>query len=658
MNDEIISTNNNQDTNQNEQNEQKTLEGEYVSSSDENPNQKDKKKEYFVNDVEGVFYISFAGVDEVTKEALWIPVRVCSRLDIVAYIHDEKGGSCGRVLKIYNNITSEAAEWVLPMEYLKNGGDELRGALLYYGADIPESKQVNKLLNRYIKETETQGRAIILERLGWYDSKFVLPDKIVAPKVSKSELVYFNNDRDKINRFTQNGTLESWQENVSKLCIGNSRLVFAVCTAFAAPLVRLLKAKSVGFHLTGNSAIGKTTALRVAASVCGGKEYMHQWKGTDNGLEGVASYHNDTLLALDEISEVKEEVISKIIYMFANGQGKVRATKSGLPRPTLNWELIWLSTGEIGTETLIGKYEENPKAGLFARQIDLLADAGKDMGMFENIHDAASAKEFSNLLQQGSLNHHGMAFVKYIEHLVNSLSEDEEFIAYLRNTYKELEDKLLAKYPNSGGQVQRVSGSFALVALGGLVATVAGVTSWSENEAYEATEKLFDAWVENREHLDNLEGSMAFEQIKYFWEQNVNSNKLTVLDRKKNIEDRTRSYQGQVGYLYNHDGRYEAFIPTETYKKVIVPLSGLTRKTITNMLLEKGWLKQGKNDSEHNTFWPYTTIALPQPKPSLEDDVAKLHGSSSKKIYSFQKVYVFDLNKILGDGLEAGAKIS
>lgn len=60
---------------------------------------------------------------------------------------------------------------------------------------------------------------------------------------------------------------------------------------------------AIGFHIVGGSSSGKTTALRVAASVVGPPEYAREWRSTANGLEGVAVLHNDATLFLDELAQ-------------------------------------------------------------------------------------------------------------------------------------------------------------------------------------------------------------------------------------------------------------------------------------------------------------------------------------------------------------------
>lgn len=97
------------------------------------------------------------------------------------------------------------------------------------------------------------------------------------------------------------GSLAHWRREVTSRCLGNDRLVLTVSTMFAGPLLRFTGATGGGFHIVGGSSSGKTTALRVAASVVGPPEYAREWRSTANGLEGAAVLHNDATLILSAL---------------------------------------------------------------------------------------------------------------------------------------------------------------------------------------------------------------------------------------------------------------------------------------------------------------------------------------------------------------------
>lgn len=104
----------------------------------------------------------------------------------------------------------------------------------------------------------------------------------------------------------------TWKATIARYAAGNSRLIFSIAAAFAAPMVHLLGTESGGFNLRGPSSIGKSTSLVVAGSVWGGvKGYTKQWRATENGLESIAAKHYGTAARafLEMLVASREEVV-------------------------------------------------------------------------------------------------------------------------------------------------------------------------------------------------------------------------------------------------------------------------------------------------------------------------------------------------------------
>jgi putative DNA primase/helicase len=79
------------------------------------------------------------------------------------------------------------------------------------------------------------------------------------------------------------GTIGDWRTHVAALCAGNSRLLLAIATAFAAVLLHFSEIEGGGVHLLGASSTGKTTAALVAVSLFGDHRQMQRWRATGNG---------------------------------------------------------------------------------------------------------------------------------------------------------------------------------------------------------------------------------------------------------------------------------------------------------------------------------------------------------------------------------------
>lgn len=161
---------------------------------------------------------------------------------------------------------------------------------------------------------------------------------------------------------------------------GNSRLVFAVSCAFAAPLLHLVGEENGGFYLRGPSSTGKTTVLFVACSVFGGRDYLQRWRATINGLEGVAIQHNDALLCLDELKQVDPREAGEVAYLLANGSGKQRANQHGGAREKYTWRLLFFSSGETSLADHMRTAGKKAHAGQETRLADPRAQADKCSG--------------------------------------------------------------------------------------------------------------------------------------------------------------------------------------------------------------------------------------------------------------------------------------
>jgi uncharacterized protein (DUF927 family) len=318
--------------------------------------------------------------------------------------------------------------------------------------------------------------------------------------------------------YRKSGTLEGWQDHVARYAIGNSRLGLALSTAFAAPLLYPTSSESGGFHFRGGSSTGKTTALIVAGSAWGGggvRGFIRTWRATSNGLEGVAALHCDALLCLDEMGQVDGREAGAIAYMLANGCGKARANRDGFARPAAEWRLLFLSSGEVGLADKIAEDGRGRRAaaGQQVRIVDIAADAGAGLGLFENLHGFPSADAFARHLKMAASEHYGLAWRAFMR----LLTKDFDAIAPTVNLCR---DEFLAENCPAGadGQVSRVAARFGLVAAGGEMATHFGVLPWDRGEATKAAARCFADWLAARGGTEPAEERDAIAAVRRFIE--------------------------------------------------------------------------------------------------------------------------------------------
>jgi hypothetical protein len=219
----------------------------------------------------------------------------------------------------------------------------------------------------------------LVDTCGWHtlatgETVFVLGDRVMGAAANR--VLYQPETRQVV--FAVGGTVDGWHTEVAALCVGNSRLTFAVCVALAGPLLHATGDESGGVHLVGSSSTGKTTALYVAGSVWGSHAFLRRWRATANAIDAQAAQHCDTLLVLDELAQVDSKEAGSIAYSLANGQGKARANRTGTAKPVLNWRLLFLSAGEIGLAQHMAEGGKRTRAGQETRLAEVPATLALD----------------------------------------------------------------------------------------------------------------------------------------------------------------------------------------------------------------------------------------------------------------------------------------
>ncbi len=465
-------------------------------------------KPFFMVNDEGVFYHSFHEGEPLPA------LKICSPLYVLAKTRDAANGEWGYLLE-FSDPDGNLKRWPMPAKVLSGDGTQYRADLLSMGLMIEPGLKAKNHLTTYIQTAEAPARVRCVERIGWHDSVYVLPDRTIG---EGDEQVLFQTAGGTTSQFKQRGTLHEWQTNVAAHCRGNSRLLFFVSAGFASLLLHHAKVQSFGLHLMGSSSTGKSTAMKVAASVFGGSDYAQSWHVTDNSLEATAQKHSDALLILDELGQADAKMVGNIAYMLSNEKGKGRATQNATAKKIAIWRLIFLSDGELSLEAKMAEAGKTTKGGQDVRMAHISADAGKGLGVFDTVHDFADGAALSRHLVSMVQQYHGTAGIAFIEWLVDNVTQLADV---LQQAISATTSKLCP--PNSHGQVKRVSDFFALVAAGGELATAAGVTGWADGEATEAATTCFNDWLASRGSAGDIEHDRMLELLPNFIQVNGDS---------------------------------------------------------------------------------------------------------------------------------------
>jgi len=534
-------------------------------------------------------------------------------LHVLGRTRDENSKSWGLLLE-WQDPDDRKHTWAMPSAIL-TGRDPAAwlGRLADEGWSGAPGRRARDLLALFLATIRPSQRVRCVPSTGWHYEQFVFPDVVIkspsgqtgqAGQVNENSALQLSSNAQSEpgnlgnivlqtataqNPYLTGGTLEQWQATIGAWAQGNSRLMLAICGALAAPLAHLAGQESGGFNFVGQSSTGKTTALVVGGSAWGkgtsSGGYVQNWRATANGLEGMAELHNDALLCLDEIGQASGRTISEAAYLLANGMGKARAMNDGSAKAVKSWRCLVLSTGEKGLADKIAEEGGKVQAGQAVRLIDVPADAGKGLGLFENLHSHESPSAFADCIKKAAAQNYGHAARAFITHLQRHREQTLE---------KQAAAEMLCP-PHASGQVQRVAQRFALCAIAGEMATDWGLLPWEKGDAVAASKTCFDAWLLLRGDAGTAEDAAVVTQVRLFIEQHGAS-------RFQDMDNPAATCMQRVGFrrISSTGEGMEYYVLPESFKSEIC--KGFPLRRAVTVLLEKGLLLPG--DSGGNTRKP------------------------------------------------------
>lgn len=434
----------------------------------------------------GLFY------DE-PRDGSVVPHWLCAPFEVLGEARAPDGMGWSVVVRFRDH---DHRERTIPIRRssLASGGGEARSTLADAGLVFDPARGKADRLVSALMRVKSSRRITLVDATGWCGGRFVLPGRTIG--AAGGEPVLFTGEASSLN-YGVAGHFEAWRAQVAAVAEGNSALVFAISAALAAPLLRVLDGEGGGFHFRGHSSTGKSTLLIAAGSVWGGSHgeqgFGHTWRATANALESLALAHNDTLLCLDEFAQVDPSEAGVAAYALANGQGKARLKADGNLRRRAEWLLLFLSSGELSLADHMASSVKGgrPAAGQELRLVDVPAEAGAGMGIWEALHAAEGPAQLSEAVKTAARTHYGHAGPAFLERLTRAQAEAvldaRRFMAGFMTTGERAGDS---------GQVRRVGRRFAVVGAAGELAIVWGIVPWPPGAAMAAALALYRRWAE------------------------------------------------------------------------------------------------------------------------------------------------------------------
>jgi len=151
--------------------------------------------------------------------------------------------------------------------------------------------------------------------------------------------------------FTSAGSLAGWLELATEAA-AYPRALLAFYASLVPPMLEILGAPNFIVDWSGQTSLGKTTCLRLAASVWGNPDErsptatISSWDATRVATERRGALLSSLPLIIDDTKRAKDKrAIAEMLYQAANGRGRDRGSLKGTAR-TLAWRTVLLSSGE------------------------------------------------------------------------------------------------------------------------------------------------------------------------------------------------------------------------------------------------------------------------------------------------------------------------
>ena len=491
--------------------------------------------------------------------------KICSHVKVIGRTY---GSAKWGILLEWKDRVNEVKRLSIPSRLFQQQGSTWAEMLADDGLDIEVGQQT--AFKQFIL-AQKEGRLIYnVNKIGWFENSFVLPDKTIGPREGE---VVLQTEAGGIRELYQTcGDLEEWRK-LAALCAGNTRFEFALAVGFAAPLLKFASMDGTIFNLEGDSTTGKSTALSLVASIWGNPtNQVRAWRTTDNGLESVCPLHNDNILILDELGQISGKALSEVTYMFSNGIGKTRASRNGSSRTPMRWRGILLSSGELGLTVKLNEDGIQARAGQEVRFIGIPMRKTD----VQELHGLDSV-EFFNKLREVPQQNYGLAGRIFLRNLIPHLEKlSKDFSSML----DEIENQLCPI--GADNQVRRVARRFALVYWGGDIAQQLKVLPKSLN-MIDAVNSCFQDWLEARGGTGSSEDQDILSQVRHFICTHGAS-------RFQDIERPDSICNNRVGFRSEtQDGVTEFFVLPDAFRQDV--LRGYDPKRAVQALRKAGWLR-------------------------------------------------------------------
>lgn len=380
------------------------------------------------------------------------------------------------------------------------------------------------------------------------------------------------------------GSLPKWIDAVRSVS-GLSRVMFTLYASFASVLIEILGASNFAVDIAGETSCGKTTALRLAASVWGNPDetssgsVVSSWDSTRVGVERRCDALRNIPTILDDTKTARDKpCIEQVLYEFVSGHGRIRGSEKGLAA-TGTWKACLISSGE----SPLTAYSKS--GGTRARTLELWGSPFAD--------SSPATACLVNELNFKILNNYGHAGPAFVEFLLANREQWptwRDHHAHLKSEFTECaEDSITA----------RKCEAFATISLAAILVDQAFDSQW------EAPDVIDDLWDELTEAAG--EARPANRALKYVEDWSMANNEKFIPPNHCRSKEPSNGWVGRFLVPQSrsrrpsrsrNDWHVVAFFPHQLER--ILREGGFDEfEAIVRAWNDNGWLETSENRSRY-----------------------------------------------------------
>lgn len=242
-------------------------------------------------------------------------------------------------------------------------------------------------------------------------------------------------DEQLVDSLHASGTFEEWLEGV-QVVRSFSPLQLALVGALTPPMLFVLQSPNFVIDFAGETTMGKTTALRLAASCWGNPDessvngkpsFLGTWDATRVFKERAPALFNHLPFLLDDTKNAKDkDDVATTVYAIVQGQGRGRGSVKGLAL-TGRCTTVLMSSGEQPATSFTN--DGGTRARVLTSWGSPFGEASPRMGQL--------ARELNHAVR----NHYGQAGPKFVEYLLRMRGLWASWRETYRNDVRRFEEK-------------------------------------------------------------------------------------------------------------------------------------------------------------------------------------------------------------------------